>query len=471
MKRIVTVIYSFLIFSGLTAQVPDKMSYQAVVRNNSDALVTNTDVGMQISILQGTTNGTEVYIETQNPSTNVNGLVSIVIGEGTVISGDFAGIDWSQGPYFLKTEIDPAGGTDYTITGTSQLLSVPYAIHARTADSLTGSMTETDPVFASSASAGITGSDITSWNNKPNSFTEIDGDISNEIQSLRVSETGDTLYLSGANWIIIPGISLVQSAGGSLEPLHNPVLEVQFDENPVTHNMHITSDGKFYYTINGGSASSGQINKFDLEGNFVSTFPIAIDGRGLSFNKADGYLYASVYGGSIIKITNLAAGEFTTISTVSMQSNQASFALSPDGTKLYDFNDGTLNIYSFPSGSLISTLTGLNTGSDARSAAVVGADPDYIYTWDASTGTVYVYDHSGAFQRDMNLPLGNYGYSLSIVDGYLFVSVDNNNSTGSWYGYNIRKSVDLKKGAVIAISPENKTPDTRELPEFDTTRK
>jgi hypothetical protein len=91
---------------------------------------------MQISILQGSASGTAVYVETQSPTTNANGLISIKIGDGTVQSGDFTNIEWANGPYFIKTETDPAGGTDYTITGTSQLLSVPYALHAKTAESV-----------------------------------------------------------------------------------------------------------------------------------------------------------------------------------------------------------------------------------------------------------------------------------------------------------------------------------------------
>ena len=112
------------------AQAPNKMSYQAVIRDNSNALVTSQIVGMQISILQGSANGTAVYAENQTPTTNANGLASIEIGGGTVVSGNFTTIDWANGPYFIKTETDPAGGTNYTITGTSQLLSVPYAMYA-----------------------------------------------------------------------------------------------------------------------------------------------------------------------------------------------------------------------------------------------------------------------------------------------------------------------------------------------------
>jgi hypothetical protein len=85
---------------------------------------------MQISILQGTANGSAVYVETQTPTTNVNGLVSVEIGAGTT-SDDFTSIDWANGPFFIKTETDPSGGTNYSITGTSQLMSVPYALYAK----------------------------------------------------------------------------------------------------------------------------------------------------------------------------------------------------------------------------------------------------------------------------------------------------------------------------------------------------
>jgi len=129
-----------------SAQAPEKMSYQAVIRDANDNLITDTQIGMQISILQGSAIGTAVYVETQEPSTNANGLVSIEIGTGTT-SDDFSTIDWTDGPYFIKTETDPAGGTTYTITGTSQLLSVPYALHAKTAETVSGGVTETDPVF------------------------------------------------------------------------------------------------------------------------------------------------------------------------------------------------------------------------------------------------------------------------------------------------------------------------------------
>lgn len=116
------------------AQIPEKMSYQAVVRDAVGNLVTNQAIGIQISILKTSTNGTAVYVETQNPSTNANGLLSLEIGSGNVVNGNFSAINWDSDSYFIKTEIDPSGGNSYTVTGTSQLLSVPYALSAKKAD-------------------------------------------------------------------------------------------------------------------------------------------------------------------------------------------------------------------------------------------------------------------------------------------------------------------------------------------------
>ena len=107
---------STFLTQSVTAQAPQQMSFQAVVRDASNALLPSTAVGMQVSILQGSATGTAVYVETQNPTTNANGLVSIQIGAGTVVSGTFNTIDWSAGPYFIKTETDPTGGTAYTIS-------------------------------------------------------------------------------------------------------------------------------------------------------------------------------------------------------------------------------------------------------------------------------------------------------------------------------------------------------------------
>ncbi len=117
-----------LINSSIFAQAPQKMSYQAIIRNSNDSLLVSTPVGMRISLIQGSPSGTVVFSETQTDTTNANGLVSLQIGMGTAVSGTFAGIDWAAGPYYVKTETDLSGGTNYTIISSNELLSVPYAL-------------------------------------------------------------------------------------------------------------------------------------------------------------------------------------------------------------------------------------------------------------------------------------------------------------------------------------------------------
>lgn len=130
MKKTITLIA--ILFFGLAAfaQAPNKMSYQAVIRNSSDQLVLSGPIGMRVSILQGSLSGTAVYVETHATSTNVNGLATLEIGEGNIISGAFSSINWGSGSYYIKTETDVTGGSNYNVIGTSQLLSVPYAMYA-----------------------------------------------------------------------------------------------------------------------------------------------------------------------------------------------------------------------------------------------------------------------------------------------------------------------------------------------------
>ena len=166
MNRFYLLLTAILLTNMVWAQAPEKMSYQAVIRGTDNILYTNQDVGMQIGILQGSASGDLLYLENHTPTTNKNGLISIEIGAGSSVSGSFADIDWSKGPYFILTMTDPTGGTNYSITGTSQLLSVPYALHAQTAENITGEITvsETDPLFSSSIASTITATDTAKWN-------------------------------------------------------------------------------------------------------------------------------------------------------------------------------------------------------------------------------------------------------------------------------------------------------------------
>ena len=100
-KMMYSIIVGILLTASVFAQVPQKMSYQAVVRNSSNALIISTPIGIKISVIQGSVNGAITYSETQFQNTNINGLVSLEIGTGTPVIGTFPNIKWANGPYFI----------------------------------------------------------------------------------------------------------------------------------------------------------------------------------------------------------------------------------------------------------------------------------------------------------------------------------------------------------------------------------
>jgi len=129
MKKITTLLLIIVTISSIFAQSPNSFKYQTVVRDAAGEVLPNQDISFQISILQGSATGSSVYSETHLVTTNDFGLVNLIIGGGST-SDDFSTIDWGNGPFFIKIELDENGGTAYSEMGTSQLLSVPYAMYA-----------------------------------------------------------------------------------------------------------------------------------------------------------------------------------------------------------------------------------------------------------------------------------------------------------------------------------------------------
>lgn len=132
MKKIVIILaaITFLVINTIVAQAPQAFKYQTVARDNTGNILASKNVSFRISLLQGSIFGTNVYSETQTATTNQFGLANLNIGQGTVVSGTFSTINWGNNSYFVKIEFDPAGGSNYVLMGTSQLLSVPYALYA-----------------------------------------------------------------------------------------------------------------------------------------------------------------------------------------------------------------------------------------------------------------------------------------------------------------------------------------------------
>ena len=197
MKKLFTSI--FLLFIGLAvfAQSPTTFNYQAVLHDASGGILTNQEEEIGIALLQGSASGTEVFTETHSVTTNEFGLVNLQIGSVNTV--DMETIDWSAGPYFIQISVDG------TVMGTSQLLSVPYALHVKTAETVEnvtvdyGDVTNTPDLsnFDQDASDDFDG-DYNNLTNTPDLSgyltSEVDGDATNEIQDLQL--TGNILTIT-----------------------------------------------------------------------------------------------------------------------------------------------------------------------------------------------------------------------------------------------------------------------------------
>lgn len=254
MKRFITTALFISVTMMSWAQSPQKMTYQAIVRDGSDQLVSSSAIGMQVSILQTSPAGIAVYIETHTPSTNVNGLATVEIGGGTVVAGSFAAIDWSNGPYFLKTETDPTGGIVYTISGTSQFLSVPYALYAETAGSVAVDLVD-----------------------------DADADPANEIQSLQL--LGQDLTISGGNTVTLAGGNTLDEAYDQGGAGLGRIITVDAGEVELTNGV-VNGIGLRATTTNTGvgilATSTSAVNVFSpiqANTNATSTLTSAIVGN------------------------------------------------------------------------------------------------------------------------------------------------------------------------------------------------
>jgi hypothetical protein len=215
MKRLFALAAAFLLIAALQAQSPQKMSYQAVIRDITNHLVT-TQIGMQISIIQGSSTGTTVYTETQTPTPNAYGLVSIEINGllSTVTFGTFSAIDWSAGPYYIKTEIATAVPlTTYTINSTSQILSVPYALHAKTV----ASYPETDPVYAAwnkSTGISITSSQVSDFQSSVTNNTSVLANTAKN--SYPPADAAKLANIDGSETRVTAGINVTVTGSGTI---------------------------------------------------------------------------------------------------------------------------------------------------------------------------------------------------------------------------------------------------------------
>lgn len=268
----------------LFAQSPAKFSYQAIIRDQNLKAVSNTAVGVQISLLQGSISGQVVFVERHFPVTNTAGLVSLVIGEGTLVSGNLNQINWINGPYFFKIETDLNGGANYSLSGTSPVLTVPYALLAKNVESLppqffaslqdvNTSGVSTGQVMKWNGSTWVPGNDNTgtsgvpytagpgiaiSNNNVITNTGDADQDITNELQTLSLIGNAVTLSKNGGS-ITLPD-----------DNDNNPSNEIQtLSFNGSTLSL-IPNGGSVNLPVSGDGNTTDELQTLSLSGKVLS---------------------------------------------------------------------------------------------------------------------------------------------------------------------------------------------------------
>ncbi len=252
MKKIfLFLILFFACVTTIFSQTPFSFKYQAVARDATEKVLSNQTIGLRISILENSATGIVVYSEIQSPATSNLGVLSINVGTGTVQSGDFSSIDWDLNQYWLKVEMDISGGTNYILMGASQLLSVPYALHANTvtnkddADADPGNEIQTLSFNANNNALTISGGNTITI---PTGGTDADPDPTNELQDLSLN--GTTLSIANGNSV---NLSVLQDGVDDADA--NPNNEIQL----------LTKSGNMVTLSQNGGSFTDEVNDADAD--------------------------------------------------------------------------------------------------------------------------------------------------------------------------------------------------------------
>jgi hypothetical protein len=364
MKRIISTLV-LLITAGCTllfAQVPNAFNYQTIARNASGNLISNQPVSIKFSVLRGSSSGTVSYSEKHNPTTNQFGLISVSIGQGVVLSGQLDTINWGSGLYWLKVEFDAAGGTSYTDMGSTQLLSVPFALYSAKSNSAgptgpTGVAGPTGPTgvvgpTGADGLAGVTGpTGAASTVPGPTGATGATGGFPAGTAS------GDLMYWNGSTWVMIP--------------IGQPGQFLQVNNSNIPSWTNIA----FYTTIVTTAASSIATTTASSGGTISTSGGATITARGVCWNTSTSPTTANSKtsdgtgtGTYTSSITGLTAGTtyyvraYATSSSGTSYGNEISFTTLPNlatvtTTALSNISRTTATSGGTISGSGIGTIT------------------------------------------------------------------------------------------------------------------
>lgn len=221
-----------------------------------------------------------------------------------------------------------------------------------------------------------------------------------------------------------------------------PVRKLEFTDHVYYHNMGITWDGEYYYTVNGGNTDYSNLNRYDESGELDSEYDIVSDGRAILYSPSEEQLFVKSYGRSLEDV-DLDFEETSTAIEDIFSGEQSSVAISPDGERFYELYEGTVSVFDANGDEEASfTLSSYNTTEELGYACAIAASDKFLFVWAPESDTdILVYGLDGRYVSKFALPRSGYGFSLSWANGMLWIAEDADGDTegadGIWYGYEL----------------------------------
>lgn len=301
MKKLFTIFSVFFLFIiSIQAQSPQAFNYQGVARDGSGNPYVNTELGIRISILANNPNGPVAFAEHHNVWTSDLGLFTLQVGKGIALIGNMSNLEWSSNAYYLKVAMDPNGGFNYQEMGTSQLLSVPYALYALESGDDNSNDLDTDPenelqtlslngnnlilsdgggivtlpadqdeqtLSINGTNLSISNGNLVDLSVLQDGVEDADADPGNELQTLSFDINTNELSLSNGNSISIPTGGTDADANPLNEiqqlSLNGTVLSLSDDGGEV--NLAVLQDG----VVDGDADPFNEIQTLSKSGNNV----------------------------------------------------------------------------------------------------------------------------------------------------------------------------------------------------------